>query len=263
MVEERIADQIVTSAFEQQLGAYRYLQTPNTMLLGEFRTRGQEAYGEIRKYLFFDMPLSSRLKVEAIKETHEEFEVAAQHAFDLALGGEPSVARAPRGPERARGGAPARGPRVHRRTPAPGPTVARPSEAALQRLRGATSAVALALACHLPAGRSPSASRDVAARRSVGGGAPIGQRRRAGARCAAAVSRVPTVGGQLRRHVGQDSRVARGDPGEKPGADAHARRAAARATGARSAREAQRHGRNARGVGARVEQPPCWHPRLR
>lgn len=82
--EQRIADHIVGAAYGQQLAAFRYMQNPSAASLHEFRLRGAEAYGEIRKYLFREMPRASRLKVEQIKEVHQEFEVAAQRAFDLA-----------------------------------------------------------------------------------------------------------------------------------------------------------------------------------
>jgi C4-dicarboxylate-specific signal transduction histidine kinase len=94
IVEERIADGIVSSSYAQQLVAYRYLETPAAGGLAEFRQRGEQVYAGIRQYLFREMPLSARLKVEAIKEAHQDFEVAAQHAFDLLLSGDSSAARA-------------------------------------------------------------------------------------------------------------------------------------------------------------------------
>ncbi|HEX9483026.1 MAG TPA: HAMP domain-containing sensor histidine kinase [Gemmatimonadaceae bacterium] len=92
--EQRIADQIVSSSYGQQLAAYRYLENPSAATLAEFRDGGAQAYRGIRKYLFRSMPLEARLRVEEIKEAHEIFEVAAQRAFDLAASGEPARARA-------------------------------------------------------------------------------------------------------------------------------------------------------------------------
>jgi hypothetical protein len=94
MAEQQIADAIVSSSYGQQLVAYRYLEKPSAAGLAEFHDRGQQAYVEIRQYLFREMPLSARLKVEAIKEAHQDFEVAAQHAFDLLSSGDSSAARA-------------------------------------------------------------------------------------------------------------------------------------------------------------------------
>ncbi|MEP6622510.1 MAG: hypothetical protein ABJE47_24525 [bacterium] len=93
MIDQRIADQIVSSSYGQQLAAFRYLKSPSPTALGEFRVLGQETYAHIRQYLFRPMPLTARLKVELIKEAHQTFEVAAQHAFDLSLRNDPDDAR--------------------------------------------------------------------------------------------------------------------------------------------------------------------------
>lgn len=87
-VEQRIADHIVDAAYGQQLAAFRFLHQPGPAILRQFRESGLLAYGEIQKYLFRDMPLGSRMKVELIKEAHEDFEVAAHLAFDRAASGE-------------------------------------------------------------------------------------------------------------------------------------------------------------------------------
>jgi C4-dicarboxylate-specific signal transduction histidine kinase len=87
IVEQQIADEIVSSAYEQQLIAYRFLEMPQAATLIEFRERGQRAYAGIRRYLFREMPVSARLKVESIKEAHQAFEIAAERAFDLASQG--------------------------------------------------------------------------------------------------------------------------------------------------------------------------------
>jgi signal transduction histidine kinase/CheY-like chemotaxis protein len=91
--EQRIAEQIVALTFEQQLDAYRYLERGDSSQLAAFRDRGERAYGQIRQYLFNDLPPTSRLQVEQIKETHEQFEVAAFRAFELAARGQPEAAR--------------------------------------------------------------------------------------------------------------------------------------------------------------------------
>jgi signal transduction histidine kinase len=92
MDEQRIADQIVALNYEQQLAAYRFLQRPDTLYLIAFRTRGEQAYQEMRGYLFHELSADARLQVEGIKEAQERFEVAAERAFDLARHGQPEAA---------------------------------------------------------------------------------------------------------------------------------------------------------------------------
>ena len=92
MDEQRIADQIVALNYEQQLAAYRFLQRPDSLYLITFRARGEEAYREIRGYLFHDLSAEARLQVESIKEAQQLFEVAAERAFDLARHGQPEAA---------------------------------------------------------------------------------------------------------------------------------------------------------------------------
>ena len=94
MIEERLADDIVSSSYSQQIAAYRYLEAPTRGGLAEFRDRGQQVSAGISQYLFREMPLSSRLKVEAIKEAHQDFDVAAQHVFDLLSSADSAAARA-------------------------------------------------------------------------------------------------------------------------------------------------------------------------
>jgi signal transduction histidine kinase/ActR/RegA family two-component response regulator len=90
--EQKIADQILALTYEQQLAAYRYLQTPDTLHLGTFRVRGDSVYREIQSYLFHELSPDARLQVESIKEEHQQFEVAAERAFDLAKSGHLSAA---------------------------------------------------------------------------------------------------------------------------------------------------------------------------
>ncbi len=92
MDEQRIADQIVALNYEQQLAAYRFLQRPDSLYLEVFRSRGEQAYREMRGYLFHDLSPESRLQVESIKESQQQFEVAAERAFDLARQGQSAAA---------------------------------------------------------------------------------------------------------------------------------------------------------------------------
>lgn len=147
MAEQQIADAIVSSSYGQQLVAYRYLEKPSAADLAEFHDRGQQAYVEIRQYLFREMPLSARLKVEAIKEAHQDFEVAAQHAFDLLSSGDSSAARARVGTLTAHAAALEQSVRSFIAERDDQRSVLRAEqESALHRLQIATGAVALAFA---------------------------------------------------------------------------------------------------------------------
>jgi C4-dicarboxylate-specific signal transduction histidine kinase len=147
IVEERIADVIVSSSYSQQLEAYRYREKPSAAGLAEFRYRGQQAYAGVQQYLIREMPRSARLKVEAIKAAHQDFEVAAQRAFDLLLSGDSSAARANVSSLTARAAALEQAvrsfivDREHQRS-----LLRLREEAALYRLQVATGIVALALA---------------------------------------------------------------------------------------------------------------------
>ncbi len=94
MEQQRIADQIVAHTYEQQLEAYRFLQRPDAKHLVAFRSRGARVYGQIRRYLFHALSSDARLRVERIKEAHEQFEVAAQRTFELSERGLAESARA-------------------------------------------------------------------------------------------------------------------------------------------------------------------------
>ncbi len=93
MNDERIADQIVALTYEQQLDAYRFLQRPDSAYMRAFRARGEQVYSQVRGYLFHELSSDARLQVESIKEAHQEFEVAAERAFDLVQRGEATAAR--------------------------------------------------------------------------------------------------------------------------------------------------------------------------
>ena len=86
--ERKIADQIVAHSFEQQLAAYRYLQTPDTLHLRPFRTGGDSVHAAIESYLFHDLSMDARLQVESIKEAHQQFEVDAERTFELVRDGQ-------------------------------------------------------------------------------------------------------------------------------------------------------------------------------
>jgi signal transduction histidine kinase len=94
LVEQRIADRIVSAVYEQLFAAYRHLQYPTTETLSDYHDRGSEAYEHIRTYLFYELPLEARLEVETIKELHEGLEVVTHQAFDLAQRGDVDRAKA-------------------------------------------------------------------------------------------------------------------------------------------------------------------------
>ena len=90
--DQRIADDVRALAQEQQLSAYRYLQSQEARDLDAFRARGDEAYRRIHEYLFRPLAMDIRLSAEKIKEAHQQFEVAAERTFARKHAGEVSSA---------------------------------------------------------------------------------------------------------------------------------------------------------------------------
>src|SRR5688572_21613099 len=88
LVEQRAADEIMTSVYGQILASYQQLQAPGRRNMERFDSLGQAAYARLREYLFQPMPLQARLQVETIKELHQTLEVDAHRAFDLVGRGE-------------------------------------------------------------------------------------------------------------------------------------------------------------------------------
>ena len=93
VTEQHIADQIVALTYRQQLEAFRFLDRHDEARLREFRALGEEAYAQMRRYLFHELSPAARLQVERMKETHQGFEVVAQRVFDLAQQGQTDAAR--------------------------------------------------------------------------------------------------------------------------------------------------------------------------
>jgi C4-dicarboxylate-specific signal transduction histidine kinase len=95
VVEQRGADEIMTSVYGQLLASYRQLQSPSDANMARIDSLGQIAYQRLRLYLFQPMmSLESRMQVENIKELHEGLEVEAHQAVDLVTRGESAAARA-------------------------------------------------------------------------------------------------------------------------------------------------------------------------
>ena len=55
VTEQHIADQIVALTYRQQLEAFRFLDRHDEARLREFRALGEEAYAQMRRYLFHEL----------------------------------------------------------------------------------------------------------------------------------------------------------------------------------------------------------------
>jgi len=93
VVEQRAADEIVTTVYGQLFATYRRLGNPSAGSSERFDSLGQVAYTRLRQYLFQPMALEQRMQVETIMELHEALEVEAHRAFDFVGSGQASAAR--------------------------------------------------------------------------------------------------------------------------------------------------------------------------
>ncbi|MBI4546204.1 MAG: response regulator [Gemmatimonadetes bacterium] len=91
--DERLAGRITGNLYAQLLEASRYTQDPSPAGLAAFREHGTSVFHDIRLYLFRNLSSEERLLVERLKERHQELEVLAQDAFDLAARGRTGEAR--------------------------------------------------------------------------------------------------------------------------------------------------------------------------
>ena len=85
ITEERIGNRLVDAAHSQRAAAFMFIQSRDPAAAEEFRARGRDFYAAVREYLFREMPLEARLRVERVREAHERFEVVALRSFELAL----------------------------------------------------------------------------------------------------------------------------------------------------------------------------------
>jgi C4-dicarboxylate-specific signal transduction histidine kinase len=92
--EERIADNVMRWTDVEQLAAYRYLDHPSAANLADFHDRGQRVSAGIRDYALRELPAVARFQIDTIDEVHQEFERAAQQAFELLARGDAVAARA-------------------------------------------------------------------------------------------------------------------------------------------------------------------------
>lgn len=82
--EQRIADRITTAVTRQLATGAATLAQSDPAFREEFARAGEDAYVEIRRYLFRELSAPQRLQLEAVREQHQRMEVAAARAIELA-----------------------------------------------------------------------------------------------------------------------------------------------------------------------------------
>ena len=80
--EQHIADRLVRAVTRQLVAASSFVGYRDDSFIAGFRAAGEEAYEEIRKYLFRDLTPEQRIQLEAVREEHQRLEVAASQAFE-------------------------------------------------------------------------------------------------------------------------------------------------------------------------------------
>lgn len=80
--EQHIADRLVRAVTRQLVAASSFVGYRDDIFIAEFRSAGEEAYDEIRHYLFRELSPSQRIQLEAVREEHQRLEVAASQAFE-------------------------------------------------------------------------------------------------------------------------------------------------------------------------------------
>ena len=91
--EQNAAGEIGRTINEQILAAHQQLQAPSDENMERFNALDRAVYALLRKYLFLPMSLEARLKVETVKELHQQLEVEAHGAFDYGRRGDVATAR--------------------------------------------------------------------------------------------------------------------------------------------------------------------------
>ncbi len=79
--EQRTADRLVRAVTRQLVAASSFVGYHDAGFIDEFRSAGDEAYQQIRKYLFRTLTPEQRVQLEAAREEHQRLEVAASQAF--------------------------------------------------------------------------------------------------------------------------------------------------------------------------------------
>ena len=85
--EQRIADRLLRAVTRQLVAASNFAGYQGDDLIAEFRTAGDDAYGEIRRYLFRGLTPEQRLELERLKERNQRLEVTASQVFELFAAG--------------------------------------------------------------------------------------------------------------------------------------------------------------------------------
>ncbi|MFW5947094.1 MAG: ATP-binding protein [Gemmatimonadota bacterium] len=81
--EQRIADELLRAVARQLVAAGNFAGYQRDRAVVAFRAAGDDAYAQIRSYLFRDLTFDQRYQLEAVKEQHQLLEVSASHAFEL------------------------------------------------------------------------------------------------------------------------------------------------------------------------------------
>ncbi len=79
--EQRIAYRLARAVTQQLVAASSFVGYGDTTFIHEFRSAGDDAYEEVRHYLFRRLTPEQRIQLEAIREEHQRLEVAASQAF--------------------------------------------------------------------------------------------------------------------------------------------------------------------------------------
>jgi signal transduction histidine kinase len=94
VAEQRIAAGVSEAVMRQIILASAYSTDASGEVLAAFRGAGEEAYGQLRLFLFLDLSDEERLQAERVKEGHERLEVVAARASELFGRGETPEAHA-------------------------------------------------------------------------------------------------------------------------------------------------------------------------
>ncbi|MFO7894591.1 MAG: ATP-binding protein [Longimicrobiales bacterium] len=81
--EQHIADRLARAVMRQLVAASNFAGYRDPDLIGTFRAAGDDAYAEMRRYLFRDLTPAQRLQLEGVREQHQRLEVAASQAFEF------------------------------------------------------------------------------------------------------------------------------------------------------------------------------------
>lgn len=92
--EQQIADRLLRASSLQLVAAGFAAGPRDEQVVHQFRTGGDQVYEQIRRYLFRPLTGEQRRRLEAVREQHQQLEVAAAEAFTLQESGSLADARA-------------------------------------------------------------------------------------------------------------------------------------------------------------------------